>query len=93
MFHPEIHGSLNLLKMMAKGERLKQIPNDSMSFIDVRDLAQMELAAIDNPKAKGRYFGVVASWHWKDICATLKKHYSDFQMPPCSYEGEVGKHS
>ena len=53
MFHPEMHGSLAMFKAILKGERLKQIPNNSMSFIDVRDLAQLELAALENNNARG----------------------------------------
>lgn len=26
----------------------------------------------------GRYFGVVASWHWRDIVETIKKHYPEY---------------
>ena len=53
MFHPEMHGSLSMFRAILKGERLKQIPNNSMSFIDVRDLAQLELAALENNNARG----------------------------------------
>ena len=30
----------------------------------------------------GRYFGMVASWHWKDIVETIKKHYPEYSVPP-----------
>ena len=53
MFHPELHGSLSMFRAILKGEKLKQIPNNSMSFIDVRDLAQLELAALENNNARG----------------------------------------
>ena len=36
----------------------------------------------------GRYFGVVASWHWKDIVDTIKRHYPEYSVPPCNYEDE-----
>jgi len=88
MFHPELHGSLSMFRAILKGEKLKQIPNNSMSFIDVRDLAQLELAALENNNARGRYFGVVASWHWKDIVETIKYHYPEYALPPCNYEEE-----
>jgi len=86
MFHPEMHGSLAFFRAILNGERLKEIPNDSMSFIDVRDLAELELAALENKNARGRYFGVVASWHWKDIVDTIKRHYPEYSVPPCNYE-------
>jgi len=88
MFHPEMHGSLAFFRAILNGEKLKEIPNDSMSFIDVRDLAELELAALENKNARGRYFGVVASWHWKDIVDTIKRHYPEYSVPPCNYEEE-----
>ena len=55
MFHPEMHGSLAFFRAILNGEKLKEIPNDSMSFIDVRDLAELELAALENKNARGKY--------------------------------------
>ena len=56
MFHPEMHGSLAFFRAILNGEKLKEIPNDSMSFIDVRDLAELELAALENKNARGKYY-------------------------------------
>ena len=54
MFHPDMHGSLVFFKdILTQGDKMKDIPDDSMSFIDVRDLAQLELAALENKNAKG----------------------------------------
>lgn len=55
MFQPELpeKGSLKMLLAILKRERLEKIPNGSMSVIDVRDLAALELAAVENPEAKG----------------------------------------
>ena len=56
MFHPDMHGSLAFFKdILSQGDQLKEVPDDSMSFIDVRDLAQLELAALENKNAKGMY--------------------------------------
>ena len=56
MFHPDMHGSLVFFKdILTQGDKMKDIPDDSMSFIDVRDLAQLELAALENKNAKGTY--------------------------------------
>lgn len=66
-----------------KGERLNdKVPNGSMSMIDARDLAKLHLAALLNPDAEGRYFGVKQSWHWRDILTAIKNHVPDYQMPP-----------
>ena len=59
MFHPDMHGSLVFFKdILTQGDKMKDIPDDSMSFIDVRDLAQLELAALENKNAKGIYIFV-----------------------------------
>eukprot|EP00536_Pseudo-nitzschia_multiseries_P002781 jgi/Psemu1/184268/e_gw1.38.26.1 len=38
-----------------------------MSIIDVRDLAELHVAAALNPEASGRYFGVNRSFSWREI--------------------------
>lgn len=50
---------------------LKSAPNDSMSFIDVRDCAALHVAALERPSASGRYMCLVESLHWNDIAALL----------------------
>jgi len=57
------------------------VPNDSMSMIDVRDLASLFLAAYETPSACGRYFGVIESWHWNDIYAALTGIVPGFEAP------------
>ena len=56
MFHPEMHGSLAFFRAVLNGEKLDEIPYDTMSFIDVRDLAELELAALENKNARGSTF-------------------------------------
>lgn len=66
-----------------KGEVLNEkVPNGSMSMIDARDLAELHIAALLNPEAEGRYFGLKQSWHWRDILAAIKKHVPEYVMPP-----------
>ena len=50
-------------------------------MIHLHDLAALFLAAYENPKASGRYYGVYDSWHWKDIYAELKKILPNMKMP------------
>ena len=62
-------------------------PNDSMSFIHVRDCAAMHVAALENDNASGRYFSLVESWHWNDILKELQGCYPN--MPKFTlYQGE-----
>ena len=74
---------LSILKGEAMAEK---IPNDSMSIIDVRDLAALHVAAAEQPSASGRYFGVDRSHPWEDILAALQKASPTFKIPP-RFEG------
>ena len=66
-----------------KGERLAdKVPNGSMSMIDARDLAELHVAALLNDAARGRYFGVKQSWHWRDILAAIEKQVPQYTVPP-----------
>lgn len=58
------------------------IPNDSMSIVDVRDLAALHVAAAEAPDASGRYFGVHRSWPWTEILAALERAYAGYAAPP-----------
>ena len=81
----QVHGGLQKL---VRGETWhEQIPNSSVSMIDLRNLAAMFLAAYESPTACGRYFGVYDSWHWTDIYAALKEILPDMPMP-AAHEGD-----
>eukprot|EP00008_Paramoeba_atlantica_P006858 CAMPEP_0201487288 /NCGR_PEP_ID=MMETSP0151_2-20130828/12193_1 /ASSEMBLY_ACC=CAM_ASM_000257 /TAXON_ID=200890 /ORGANISM="Paramoeba atlantica, Strain 621/1 / CCAP 1560/9" /LENGTH=323 /DNA_ID=CAMNT_0047872287 /DNA_START=13 /DNA_END=984 /DNA_ORIENTATION=+ len=69
---------------LLKGERKwEKIPNGSMSFVDVRDLAKLHVAAMENEKATGRFFGVCSnSAHFSDIANHLHENYPSFLVPP-----------
>ena len=62
-------------------------PNDSMSFVHVRDCAAMHVSAMENAHASERYFSLAESWHWNDILKALKELHPN--MPSFElYEGE-----
>ena len=64
------------------GERMGDtIPNGSMSMIHVQDLARLHIAAMENPTASGRYFGVKKSWHWRAILKALEKAWPAYTRP------------
>lgn len=46
------------------------VPNDSMSFIDVRDCAEHHVNCMER-KLTGRYMSLKESWHWADIIETV----------------------
>jgi nucleoside-diphosphate-sugar epimerase len=56
-----------MIQILKKETMSNYIPNDSMSIIDIRDLAQLHIAAAFNDNASGRYFGVQQSYTWKEI--------------------------
>ena len=63
-------------------------PNDSMSFIHVRDCAAQHIAAMEKSDASGRYFSLVESLHWNDILEALKDLYPAIPLnEPFKYEG------
>ena len=64
-------------------------PNDSLSFIHVRDCAAQHIAAMENANASGRYISLVESWHWNDILSALKEIYPGMTLDDAyKYEGE-----
>ena len=70
------HNPFKWLKRLIEGgcPRHDAVPNNSTSMIHLVDLANLFLAAYENPNATGRYFGVCGSLHWKEIyeeCAKL----------------------
>ncbi|KAL7525204.1 hypothetical protein ACHAWF_001255 [Thalassiosira exigua] len=67
-------GTMGTLHRWMTGGRTSA-PNDSMSFVHVRDCAAMHVAALERSDASGRYFSLVESWHWNDILTTLKDLY------------------
>jgi len=77
------HSPFSWLNELIKGGegRHKKIPNDSTSMIHLTDLANLFLAAYENPEASGRYYGVYKSLHWQDIYSECKKILPDMVMP------------
>lgn len=74
--------SLQRFSEILRGQRMVDaIPNSSMSMVDVRDLAALHVNALERSEASGRYFGVKASWHWRDILAALARAYPAYRMP------------
>eukprot|EP01062_Namystynia_karyoxenos_P066474 TRINITY_DN6039_c0_g1_i1.p1 TRINITY_DN6039_c0_g1~~TRINITY_DN6039_c0_g1_i1.p1 ORF type:complete len:335 (+),score=85.52 TRINITY_DN6039_c0_g1_i1:82-1086(+) len=74
----------NILLGRAMAEK---IPNDSMSVIDVRDLALLNAACLEQESAVGRYFGVDRSWPWEELLAAFNAAYPPYKIPP-RFEGE-----
>eukprot|EP00127_Corallochytrium_limacisporum_P001505 Clim_evm3s62 gene=Clim_evmTU3s62 len=85
---PGINSLLWVSKIL-KGEVMTDgIKNDSMSIIDVRDLAALHVACYEKSDASGRYFGVNRSFPWEEILATFETEYPPYKRPP-RFEGEA----
>ena len=68
----------------------EEVPNDSMSIIDVRDLACLHVACAENEDAHGRFFGVQRSWPWEEILAVFEDVYPKYKKPP-RFEGKANQ--
>merc|ERR1711957_986961 len=55
-------------------------PNDSMSFVDVRDCATQHLVAMEDETATGRYMSLEPSMLWNELVTLMKDIYP--KMPP-----------
>mmetsp|Transcript_51672 Transcript_51672/g.82097 ORF Transcript_51672/g.82097 Transcript_51672/m.82097 type:complete len:379 (-) Transcript_51672:347-1483(-) len=62
-----------LLSMMKCGFNGGECPNDSLSFIDVRDCAAHHIAAMELELAEGRYLSAASSMHLNDLAMVLKE--------------------
>lgn len=86
---PVAGNSLPWMLRLFKGEQtMPQIPNDSMSIIDVRDLAALHVACAERADASGKYFGVNRSFRWEEIFAAFQAALPTFKVPP-RFEGEA----
>jgi nucleoside-diphosphate-sugar epimerase len=75
---------LSLRNWLKDGRPNGRCPNDSMSFVDVRDCASQHINAMEDPEAHGRYMSLESSWHWNDLDRLMKEIYP--KMPaaaPC----------
>lgn len=83
---PGIAATMDRLRTLAKG-RMTKAPNDSMSYIDVRDCAAMHVAAYEKHEVSGRYMSLVESLHWNSIAKIMKELVPEMtEIQPCDDE-------
>jgi nucleoside-diphosphate-sugar epimerase len=76
-----------IVKLCTGEKKWEKCPNGSMSFVDVRDLAALHVAALENENAQGRFFGVCRnSSHFQDVAQMIADNRSSVTVPPL--EGE-----
>jgi nucleoside-diphosphate-sugar epimerase len=76
-----------MIQILKKETMSTYIPNDSMSIIDIRDLAKLHIAAAFNDDASGRYFGVQKSYTWKEILTEFQTILSSSSEEEDEYDG------
>jgi len=79
MLQPKVNLTMGAFAGFAKGTG-KEIKNDSMSFIDVRDCAAHHVAAYEGGH-EGRFMSLVESWPWTVIYAALKHCHPEMITP------------
>ncbi|VEU39628.1 unnamed protein product [Pseudo-nitzschia multistriata] len=81
-----------MARILRKEAMADAVPNDSMSIIDVRDLAELHVAAALDEAASGRYFGVNRSYAWREILGAFQRVLAERggrgYSPPPLKEGE-----
>jgi len=71
MLQPIVNSSMERFARICAGEHHKQIPNRSISLVDVRDVAAHHIAAYEKG-VPGRFFSTTESWHWTLVYEALK---------------------
>lgn len=59
----------------------REVPAGSMSLTDPDSLAEMVLAALDRPDARGRFFAVCESRTWQELYALIARHVPASALP------------
>ena len=71
---PMLQDALNVscaqMADLLNGEKTT-IPNATKCLVDVRDVAQMHIAAMEDPKASGRYLCIADCWPYEAIVKSL----------------------
>merc|ERR1719239_2153781 len=80
MLQPSVNTSMKYFAACARGTSHKEIKNDSMSLIDIRDCAAHHVAAYEGDH-EGRFFSLVESWPWSVIYEALKHFHPELNMP------------
>jgi len=80
MLQPSLNTSMKYFAACARGSSHKEIKNDSMSLIDVRDCAAHHVAAYEG-NHEGRFFSLVESWPWSVLYQAFKHFNPEMIMP------------
>jgi len=85
MLQKEVNRSMSLIPLIFDRT---SVPNDSMSYIDVRDCAEHHVNCYEK-NLTGRFMSLKESWHWEDIIS--KAYEICGKLNPPKFEGERAK--
>jgi len=81
MLHPTaVNSSMERFARICAGKHHKQIPNRSISLVDVRDTAAHHIAAYEKG-FEGRFFSVTEGWPWTLVYNALKIMIPEMKCP------------
>ncbi|KAL9371429.1 hypothetical protein Peur_036569 [Populus x canadensis] len=73
--------ALSCSQHLIKVQRAKSYPNTTYRWVDVRDVANAHIYALENPSANGRYCLVGTVIHSSEAVKILSKLYPDLTIP------------
>ncbi|MEI8033403.1 MAG: SDR family oxidoreductase [Chlorobiaceae bacterium] len=91
---PSLGPSLNTSNQMIRDMLTGVYPctmDLNWGFVDVRDVANAHILAMESPEASGRYLCSAETLHLRDIIAFLKSSgFSDYALPKIDLSGKAG---
>ncbi|XP_022718607.1 cinnamoyl-CoA reductase 1-like [Durio zibethinus] len=78
LLQPTLNASLELILNLIGAENF---PNDTLSWIDVRDVANAHILAFENPSACGRYCLAGKLLHSSEVVQILQELYPTLNLP------------
>eukprot|EP01112_Ceratiomyxa_fruticulosa_P021545 TRINITY_DN7616_c0_g1_i2.p1 TRINITY_DN7616_c0_g1~~TRINITY_DN7616_c0_g1_i2.p1 ORF type:complete len:140 (-),score=29.41 TRINITY_DN7616_c0_g1_i2:40-459(-) len=65
------------------------VPNtDVPAFVDVRDVAEAHVKAVENDKAHGRYLLSSSSYTWQEVIDIVRKNFPEHKIAPLGKPGQ-----
>jgi len=81
MLQNTVNSSMERFARICEGKHHEQIPNRSISVVDVRDTAAHHIAAYELGWPEGRFFSVTEGWPWTLVYSALKIQIPEMKCP------------
>jgi len=88
ILQPTLNTSSEIVASYLNGEK-EVIPQSTMGYVDVRDVAEAHIKAYESESAEGRYIMIERSLPWADLCEILRKETKGkkYKIPTKEAEG------